>query len=521
MPLVGDDVAGDRKFWQLLAAMLGVLALQAGLISLTAPHTMLVAYLFEIVIAWLACGICFWHSANEPPLARLGWALLGTGLFLWAAGISLSGWMDQTQNLSGDIAYFFDFLFFLYGVPVLLAISLPMEEDRIKIFLWLDVLQSFATACAIYVALFSSFPIGGHRAEPISASFVARTYNVENLVLAAGATLRLLAHPERKEAHRLYRVLTIFLWTYSGCAALYNHMVLTMNGQTKYYDLLVTVPFLGLIVCTLAIPTHEIEDIPSAGTPSSSKLAKSIDNASPILYTAGLFVLGVFLMRRHFYWGTALIAIALAVYGLRSTLLQMQLRSTRDGLREARDRLEVLSLTDGLTQIANRRCFDKTLQSEWDRARRLNLPLALLMIDVDYFKKLNDHYGHQCGDDCLREVARALSDAMPRRGDLLARYGGEEFAAILVNTGRDGAEAVAQRMRNKVHALRVANETKLSSFVTVSVGMSTTQPFLSSSPSALMEAADRALYIAKQNGRDRAEFLETRSDIKDVRSTVE
>ena len=176
--------------------------------------------------------------------------------------------------------------------------------------------------------------------------------------------------------------------------------------------------------------------------------------------------------------------------------------------REAQLALEVMASVDGLTGIANRRRFDEIVSTEWRRAQRDRLPLGLLMIDVDHFKKLNDVAGHQAGDDCLRQLASAISGEALRPGDQAARYGGEEFAVILPNTDVQGGMIVADRVMAAVAAKRVRHpDPATGPFVTVSVGVSSTTPMIGSEPSLLVRSADRALYEAKRGGRARVTSL--------------
>ena len=165
--------------------------------------------------------------------------------------------------------------------------------------------------------------------------------------------------------------------------------------------------------------------------------------------------------------------------------------------------LEQLASHDGLTTVANRRSFDQTLAAQWRRAQREATPLSLLMIDVDHFKRYNDHYGHQAGDRCLQAIAGALTKVVGRPGDLLARYGGEEFAAILISTSDEGAAMVAQRALDVVSALAMANGGAEGGRVTVSVGVATVLPELGSLCESLIADADQALYQAKHAGRNR------------------
>lgn len=171
-------------------------------------------------------------------------------------------------------------------------------------------------------------------------------------------------------------------------------------------------------------------------------------------------------------------------------------------LDSANRELTRLSAVDGLTGIANRRQFDEALLREWRRCLRMRASLSLLMADVDFFKQYNDGYGHQAGDDCLRAVAEALNGKLRRPADIVARYGGEEFAAILPDTGLEGAMQVAESMRLAVQALGVPHENSIYRVVTASIGVATLVPQLAESMPRLVSAADWALYEAKRHGRN-------------------
>jgi len=163
--------------------------------------------------------------------------------------------------------------------------------------------------------------------------------------------------------------------------------------------------------------------------------------------------------------------------------------------------LEQLATRDGLTGLANRRCFDDTLHAEWARALRQQQPLSLLMVDVDNFKAYNDANGHLGGDECLKRIARAVASEM-RANDLVARYGGEEFAVILPNQSLKGAAIVAERIRCRVEQLQLPS-TAPTRHVTVSIGAATAIAGPDNSASQLVATADAALYRAKHLGRNR------------------
>ena len=172
--------------------------------------------------------------------------------------------------------------------------------------------------------------------------------------------------------------------------------------------------------------------------------------------------------------------------------------------KEAQAELERLATRDGLTSMANRRSFDETLDTEWRRASRESRAISLLMIDVDFFKPYNDTYGHQGGDECLRQVAAAMSGVVKRASDCVARYGGEEFSVLMPATEPEGARIVAERIRAAVEALRLPHSgSKVADHVTVSIGVASMHVSNDGLSAGLVAAADAALYRAKHEGRNR------------------
>ncbi|HEX8169902.1 MAG TPA: diguanylate cyclase [Thermoanaerobaculia bacterium] len=189
-------------------------------------------------------------------------------------------------------------------------------------------------------------------------------------------------------------------------------------------------------------------------------------------------------------------ALRLQAERLRASVAEKtgELQHTVKLLEQANARLETLSLEDELTGIANRRFFDRALVDEWNRARRRDQPLALVLLDLDYFKDLNDRLGHQAGDDCLRRVGAFLAETIRRSGEVVARYGGEEFAILLPGVDTAGATQVAENLRSGIE--------RLGRRITASCGVAAITPSPEGSPDQLVAAADRALYAAKHSGRN-------------------
>jgi len=189
------------------------------------------------------------------------------------------------------------------------------------------------------------------------------------------------------------------------------------------------------------------------------------------------------------------------------------LRQLKKQLESSNKQLQELSTKDGLTGISNRRHFDEALDEELEDAAQNNSPVSLILIDIDYFKGFNDTYGHQLGDDCLKEVASLLSKACLKPQDMAARYGGEEFVALLSGTTEEEALKVANRFREMLSAAAIKHEgSDVSEYVTVSMGIAThdtASPYIAKD---LIEAADKALYKAKDSGRNKEILASTLDD---------
>ena len=185
-------------------------------------------------------------------------------------------------------------------------------------------------------------------------------------------------------------------------------------------------------------------------------------------------------------------------------------KQTEQQLLQLQQQLEELSYLDGLTGVANRRMFDNRLQVEWSNAQRTSQPLSLILLDIDYFKEYNDHYGHIQGDDCLKNVALALSGAVVRPRDLMARYGGEEFVLLLPETDAQAAAQVAERCRQLIHEQQIQHaHSQVAPLLTLSLGVGTPIPGPFDQPQVLLEQVDRLLYKAKHSGRNQAVLATT------------
>ena len=211
-------------------------------------------------------------------------------------------------------------------------------------------------------------------------------------------------------------------------------------------------------------------------------------------------------LNREFFYDTPACSAWLAITAVRLT--DGFTATLRDITKEKalETNLKRQAHIDGLTGLSNRRYFDEFYALEFKRCLRENQPLTVIFIDVDYFKLYNDTYGHQKGDECLIRLGQAFKTCIKRPGDILARYGGEEFVAVLSGTDLSGGEHLAGTIQDHVHTLGIEHQnSKIKPFITVSMGLSSTIPTRGMKMEKLIETADRALYKAKQNGRNRYE----------------
>jgi diguanylate cyclase (GGDEF)-like protein len=465
-----------------------------------------ISYGFFGPVSLLAVGVLWWRAQHCPPSMRRNWGLFTAALALWSIATLFAVNEHLFLHAVPTAAAIDDFFYFFYGVPILLAIAAPDDSQPDSLFFWFDGFQAAAVGFLAYIALFAAIPFSGVPPHPMSVSRLIWIYDTENLILAVFATARLAEYPREAINRRFFQTMVVYLWVYGICASIYNHVVARFY-DAGILDVLVDIPLLLLAGMVAFAPTpHAGGEAPQQRKPAGLM----IDNVRPILLGLALVMLSATVAQAHFKIAISAILGAFVIYGIRSAILQSRLLNTQMLLETANSRLAEMTLEDGLTGIANRRCFDQRLTNEWSRAQRTHAALSLVLIDIDHFKKLNDTYGHIVGDECLIQVARTLRTAINRPGDLLARYGGEEFVALLPETDVAGAANVADRLQSLLRA--TAPVAPIPRQVTISIGTTTWQNQKDISFHQLVEAADRALYNAKKNGRDRIESLSLDAD---------
>ncbi len=465
----------------------------------------------------LACSIsaaaaCAWRSTRCSGPVRRKWDFLASALSLWSIGEFLAFLRVLNPALGHIRALGPEFYFLIYGIPVLLAVSSSNEDRDTSLFAVIDSLQALFAVALVYLELSMSELRTTN--SSLGETNLPLFYGIGSWMLAAAVLLRSVARPHGEE-RALYRILLVYLSFFALLATPWHgSCVLNSLPLGIYRDLLADLAFLLLTTGCLLYDLSSEVDRPPVETNS---FALVLNNGSPILFTLAVLGMGTIVARRHLAVGMSAIGLSLITYCFRAALLQSAyihaqhaLTRSQFALREANTQLRQLSFHDGLTGLPNRRQFDLTLETEWSRSIRNSRPLALLLLDVDCFKALNDLYGHPAGDECLQRIAGALQGSLRRAAETAARYGGEEFAAILPDADTESAFLVAETMRQNVLALQVLHAgSPVERFVTISIGVAVAYPTAEGSPSTLLAAADAALYRAKQRGRNRVETGET------------
>lgn len=427
----------------------------------------------------LAGGACLVRAQGAAD--RGEWIALGGAMLLWAGGMA-GNFLLLSQAVHEDMATRVTMLLFvLYGVPLIFTVASPAGEG------WPVRLVDGALAGLLGVLFFvftwtlAVRPDGGVPAMQLM-------FDVENGFIALFAGVRFLAGRGGDRAD-YFGTLLFYASAYLLTAFVINHYA----GDAAYgglSDVVIGLPFILLAVSALRRPAP----VPVQVT-ATTRMERAVRAGSPLMLPATLMMVSALLVRIDPALAITGFVTATLGYGARNVLVQMR-------SYDEQDRLAELSLVDALTGLPNRRRFDDGLRREWARARRSGDGLALLMIDIDHFKMLNDSYGHPVGDQRLRAVGGALAATVSRGGDLVARYGGEEFAAILPATSLVQAQSLAEAMRAAVQNLTLASPAP-AGFVTVSIGVGHVDQVDDGAADMLVASADAALYAAKDGGRNR------------------
>jgi diguanylate cyclase (GGDEF)-like protein len=463
-----------------LTAALPILLLvaHAGTLAMAHDRAMELSFAWLILAPIAAAGTCFYRVFTR---SAEGWLPMGAAMLCWAGGMATTMVATLFLEITSEDRLSM-LLYVLYGVPLIFALASP-EDERWPVRL-LDAAMAAALGYLFYEYVSHLSTMAGTQSKNLAA--LQLMFDIENGYIAVLACLRYLADRGRRQGFFLSAM--GYALAYMACAAYINHFE-AASQYGGWPDLVIDLPFLLLIWLALTSRGAQVDG--SAARPRP--FARVVRAGSPLAIPLTLLTVSVLLASFDTRMAIAGCIAASVGYGLRTVLMQLQSFAEHDELQH-------LSHVDALTGIPNRRRFDEVLQREW--ARRDDRPgrLALLMIDIDHFKELNDRFGHSVGDERLRSVALALAECVRRDIDLIARHGGEEFAAILTDVDPHGAAAIAERMRTSVEGLSLPSG-RDPGVVTVSIGVACAH-VVDGDLRDFAAQADAALYDAKRNGRN-------------------
>ncbi len=461
-----------------------------------------ISRLLTAALAALASVSTLERARMLPWRDRPTWFWAGAGMALWALAHTLETLVrhsNATNTLSGNTS---DLVYVSAFLPLLLAFVTTSETQSLRTVFVLNCAQIGLALGLAYVLLYlAPMPPG------VAAIAMGKIYGAACALLAVMSLIRGLFWTTQEERLSM-RWIGVFLWTYLP-------VELGMDYLTQYrglkagtlLDLLWSVPFALAGWKALTLPVEQTSA--KAGTQSSKRVL--VESLCPLLLNAGVFALAAATMQQHTILGLSAIFGVLLIQGLQAAVVQMNqvagrklLLDREQELRAANAALEQLTLLDPLTEIANRRRFDSDLETAWRRAVRKQHELALLMVDVDFFKGVNDLHGHTYGDECLKALASMMKQQARRPDDLVARIGGEEFVVLLPDTDEVGANAISARLHEAILQMGIVNlASPFDRKLTLSIGYVVCTPRPGSLAPLLVEAADKALYAAKQQGRNR------------------
>lgn len=460
-----------------LRAALFFLVTHALVIAFIGPQDPVGSYLMLITAPLLAALACV-RRARDSHQAACKWRTLGAAVGLFSLALLALLYRNVTGLDPAQTAVSSLILYVFYRIPLTYVAASPGGGNR-----------CIRAVDLLIIALLWLLYYGHTRAMAhFNAALWTQCLNtmssMQNSLVFCFALIRFLAEddPDRRD---FFRTLTIYAL---GCflLAFYINTYQPQVPDGSWGDLLISGLF--VLLATLAgshrrYPTVEV----------SRSLRRIIDAGVPLMLPLLLMLVALLVARLQPTLATVGFIGSLLGYALRSVLSQVE-------IQRQRDELEKLARRDPLTGLGNRRSFDESLGAAHRRARRQGLGLAVLMIDIDHFKRLNDTYGHPEGDQRLQSVAAILDGCLQRGDDLLARYGGEEFIAALPSPDAAHAMALGERVRASVEAAALPAP---EATVTISVGVAWQAPGEEHDPRDLVERADQALYRAKRAGRNR------------------
>ncbi|HEY0264773.1 MAG TPA: diguanylate cyclase [Granulicella sp.] len=454
--------------------------------------------------------VCFWRFQTSDRTWRGFWIFLVIAASIRSCALFLEGLELTVWRVAPQHTHPSDLLFFAWILPLVLLLSIPTESERDSFFYWASAIQVVLLLTLFFNLIFGSFPFfrtwsGLSFERNAYIAFVATKF-----VIAIGAGLRWWSHPRPTTMRRFFLVLFCATSVYAVTSLCYSVAVFLQPGASARWTWLLF--FAELILIFLII--HPPPIAPNETRSSGQELLVAVLDHGAVALPVAAGVMSVLVAPAHFFLAVAATSISLSVFAIQTIRIQVRYRKIQSEMAVLHTHLHDLTLTDPLTGIGNRRGYDIHIGQAWEWAGRSARTFALLVIDIDYFKMLNDVFGHHEGDLCLRAVSHVLVSISRNEHDYMARYGGEEFVVILHDIDAENAEKVAKRICRAIGALQLRNKTPIGHVVTVSVGIGASCDVDTSNE--LFQLADAALYQAKQTGRNRVfkSVPESRSGLK-------
>jgi diguanylate cyclase (GGDEF)-like protein len=470
--------------------------------SVTGPA----AYILMVVAPLFAAAATLWRGHSHSTSLRSAWYAVSVAMTIWAIGAFVNLWQEMVLHHQNEMYRASILAFNLAVVPTTYLLASDWRLHGRQLLRVVDALVALTLGCAYFQ--YTWHMINDHSAPAeVGVAYLVWLLDLQNLYLAAGALVRWYVAEDRDERD-LFRALAAYTTIYFVVVFINDHYFAGNPAFGPQYGTLVTLPF--AVLCSFALRASSVVPVRAV----NATLVRMVRSGSPILLAVALLTASLFLIRVEYLWGCAGILIAVLGIGVRTTLIQVHQIEHREALRREASALQSIAWTDALTGVPNRHFFTEALARAWRGERRPGRQ-AILMIDIDHFKLLNDRYGHPVGDGCLREVARALQRALLRPDDVLARYGGEEFIVLLRDNSAAGAQAVAERLRATVKELRIENAGSPERVVTVSIGVASAELTDEAAGARMVEDADRALYEAKCAGRNQVKLATDHININD------
>lgn len=488
----------------LSCAVSAVVALHFVLLALTHTQVIGASRLCTAAVAALAALAAWWRGQHVASAERFAWRWLGAAVLLWGVAHAVEifvGSSTAASNLTVDPS---DFIYVTAAFPLLLALATTRESASVRMVFLLNTAQIALALLLTYFRLYR-MTLTPHAA----ATVMGKIYGVDCLLLLILASLRYFTQATREEG-RTIGMIVAFLMAYAPIELSMDYGSARWNlHEGTMLDLAWSIPFMISAGLSLWLPIDRVQEMTQGSRRKGRLLAETL---CPTLISIGVFALAASVASEHLLLALGSILLLLVMQGVQAGLLQVSylngqqklMESERD-LRSANAALEQLSLLDPLTCVANRRRLDAALDEAWRRAMRKAQPVSLLIIDLDFFKSINDRHGHGYGDECLVTIAREIERHAGRPDDLLARYGGDEFFLLLPGSDAKGAVSVAEHIQAAVRRLALTNHASpLGEKVTLSIGVGMVRPTPGNLPVSLVEVADTALYEAKRQGRNRS-----------------